>query len=143
MSNTAQQIDRLWYIAIVRNTGVTLPATYPLPYHSDPGADDPKFKYVLGLLRDFGAYIDVCYLQFRINTRFPVTAANDEVTITRAELSGNTLTVWATTTATFEEPQPILRAYFCWPSANAPGSVSRRSLYRGDRCRNGARDVLR
>jgi len=112
-ANTGQPVDRLWYIATVRNPDVTLPSGYPQPYHSDPKDDPLEWKYVLGLLRDFGAYIDVCYQRFRIDSRFPVTEANDEVTITRAEISGKTLTVWATTTATFEQPQPILRAYFC------------------------------
>ncbi len=111
IANTGEVPDRLWYVAMVRAPGVTLPSGYPKRYKQDDGTDE--WRAVTGLLRDFGAYLDTCYQRFRIESRFPKVEAADEVTITRAEIAGRTLTVWATTTATFEEPQPILRAYFC------------------------------
>jgi len=125
VANTTDNVDRLWYVALVRNPDVDLPAaSYPKPYKKDASHDPADFKYVLGLLRDFGAYIDVAYQRFRIDARFPVTEANDEVTITRAEIIGGRLFVEATTTATFEEPRPVLRAYFCCTvAALRPGAV--------------------
>ena len=34
-------------------------------------------------------------------------------TITRAQIQDQVLTVWATTTAKYEQPRPVLRVYFC------------------------------
>lgn len=124
VENSNLDADRLWYLATVRNPdAIRLPDSYPIAYKgksddfytADTTAptDGIDFRYILGLLRDFGAYIDVTYQRFRVDSRFPVTEADDEVTITRAEISGKRFSVWATTSSTFESPQPVLRAYFC------------------------------
>jgi hypothetical protein len=118
IGNTRAPADRLWYVAIAR---MPLCSTFPndsYPWIYNPGEDpvnnptDP-LAFTRGLLRDFGAYIDVSYQRFKFESRFPQIATTDKVTITRSEVLGGKLTVWATTSATFDQPQPVLRAYFC------------------------------
>ena len=73
-------------------------------------------EIIKGLLRDFAAYLDATYRQFRVGDRFAPTQA-DAVTITEAFVRDQTLVVRAKTSATsevpFALPRPVLRAYYC------------------------------
>lgn len=90
--------DRLEYVALLRmpcNGTLTIPSR------------------IEGLIKDIGAYIDATYRQVKVENKFVNQQTVDRVTITRAELIGDRMTIWATTSKAFEMPQPILRAYFC------------------------------
>lgn len=74
-----------------------------------------------GFVNDFAAYLDTAHSQFKVGSAF-TAPATDEVTITRAQLEGNRLIIWATTswrqpaTNDFADPRPVLRAYVCCQS---------------------------
>lgn len=81
--------------------------------------------FILGLLQDIGAYTDMSYRQFRLDSRFPDIQA-DTVNITFIGTAQGSLLIKATTTGT-DAPRPVLRAYCCCqvvvmtPAASAGG----------------------
>jgi len=100
-NNSSAASDQLQYVALLR---------MPLP----PGAPTPSLPDELKpIVQDFGAYIDVSYRQFKYESRFSARRTTDEVAISRAEMIGDRLVLWATTSSRFELPQPVLRAYVC------------------------------
>jgi hypothetical protein len=95
----------------------------PLGGQPAPTINWQDFDQIEGLFKDLGAYIDLSFRRFRFENRFPAIADADTVTIVNAELSGGKLTVTATTTASFDLPQPVLRVYYCCEVAvMRPGS---------------------
>ncbi len=109
IANSTDPKDRLKYVAVVRDPlGVDLNAVKGAL--GDPNDND---NFLGGIVRDLGAYLDVSYRRFKIESRFPPISRVDDITITRAELVGKKLIVWATTSAKFERPIPVLRAYVC------------------------------
>jgi hypothetical protein len=92
-------IQAVQYIAFVRIAGVDTPQI-------------PLGGNLQNLLKDFGAYLDASYQQFRIDSRFPNILA-DTITVQRSDIVNGRLTVWATTSAFAEVPRPVLRVYFC------------------------------
>lgn len=95
--------EKLQYVAVLRLPGKVEPEGYRM-----------KGK-LADLLKDFATYLDVCYQQFRIGSRF-TAATKDQVTISRAELRHGYLWVEANSslqTDAAEWPMPILRVYWC------------------------------
>lgn len=108
VEDTGQPGDQLEYVGIIR-----------MPCNHVPDVPDE----LVGVIKDFGAYIDATYRQAKVDSRFPQREVDERITVTRCELrripmgSGQPdrldLTLWATTSETFELPQPVLRAYVC------------------------------
>jgi hypothetical protein len=97
--------DYLQYVVLLRQPQQQIPG--------DPITDLSTFPALPKLAKDIGAYMDVCYQQYRLGSHFIEELPKDTVHIVRAECVSGRLTIVATTDATFELPQPILRAYFC------------------------------
>jgi hypothetical protein len=78
-------------------------------------ADDWNQNYgtVKRFFEDLGAYLDISYNAYHIRSNFPDIGSSDKVTITQADLVNGQLILRATTDATYDYPQPILRAYVC------------------------------
>lgn len=108
IEDTGLDADQLEYVALFRGP-------------CDSGAVIPS--RIEGLVKDIGAYIDATYRQAKFDNKFIQLSVVDKVVITRAEVQGNDLLVWATTTAAFQLPQPVLRLYVCCEVlAMRPGS---------------------
>jgi hypothetical protein len=95
--------DRLQFLLLLRQPTATQPDQI----------NEQEFGQVLGLFKDLGAYIDISYRRFRFENRFPAIVDADTVTILSADIRGRSLFITATTSASFDLPQPVLRAYFC------------------------------
>ena len=126
VGNSMDIDDQLQYVAFIR-------------HHRDDGAlsNDQKDALndlisgarkapgLIGVLRDLGAYIDVGYHRFRIDPVFPDVETDEIVNITRADIIAGKLRIEATSTAQFESPRPVLRAYCCCDViAMTPGATS-------------------
>jgi hypothetical protein len=98
------QVDgRLQYVALLRASPNTVSQAVKDAVNNNP--------FVLGLLKDIGAYADLSYRQFRLDSRFPDIQA-DTVNVTFVGTAGGKLLVKATTTAV-DKPRAVLRAYCC------------------------------
>lgn len=83
--------------------GVVLRAT-------PPKAPDPLTDPIAGFLRDYAAYVDMCYHEYMRANRFGSPPNPDQITITEASVSNGQLSVKARAVPV-DTPCQVLRAY--------------------------------